>query len=103
MDPYFVLQVSPESGDTEIRAAYLAKIEQATPESDPQRFQELSTAYESIRTADRRRRHEFGRTIVYDDTPVGVVRRCLAFHPPNRPPDFEFMKQHLRDCLKQMP
>ena len=100
MDPYFVLQVTPEAGDAAIRTAYLDAIEHATPERNPTRFQELSAAYEQIRTAPRRHQYEFGRTAVYDDTPVGVLRRCLAFHPPDRAPEFEFLKQHLRDCLK---
>lgn len=101
MDPFFVLQVPQDSDDATIRAAYLSAIESASPESDPARFQEISSAYEKIKTADQRRAYEFGRSVVYDDTPVGALRQCLAFHPPQKPPAFEFLKQHLRNCLQQ--
>ena len=101
MDPYFVLQVPLESDDAAIRAAYLTAIQAASPETDPIRFQEISSAYEKIKTAPRRRHFEFERTVVYDNSPVGTVRQCLSFHPPPKPPAFEFLKQHLRDCLKR--
>lgn len=103
MNPYFALQVTEDADDVEIRRAYLDAIRIATPEDAPARFQQLSAAYETVKTAALRRKHEFERRIVYDESPLCVTRRCLTFHPPKCPPDFEFMKKRLRDCLKRSP
>lgn len=102
MDPYFVLQVSSEADDKEVRRAYLAAVKEATPESQPARFKEISAAYNLIKTQDGRYKYEWSRQVVYDGTPIEVVRRCLSFHPPKNPPNFEYMKEHLRACLKQL-
>src|SRR5216684_4292839 len=49
-----VLAIEAESGDAEIRAAYLRKVKEHPPDRDPQEFERVRDAYEMLR--DRRRR-----------------------------------------------
>lgn len=49
-----VLAIEAESGDEEIRAAYLRKVKDHPPDRDPQEFERVRDAYEMLR--DRRRR-----------------------------------------------
>ncbi|MDQ4077555.1 MAG: DnaJ domain-containing protein [Chloroflexota bacterium] len=53
-DPYAVLGVDRGSGDAAIKRAYFQKVRQFPPESEPEKFQEIRAAYESIRTPERR-------------------------------------------------
>ena len=103
MNPYFVLQVPNDANDATVRKAYLEAVQIATPESDPTRFKEISEAYENIKTQEKRYRYEWSRQVIYDATPVEILRQCLSFHPPTRPLEHQFMQGYLRDCLKQLP
>ena len=103
MNPYFVLQIPHDANDETVRKAYLKAVQIATPESDPSRFKEISQAYEKIKSKEDRLQYEWSRQVIYDGTPVEIFRQCLSFHPPTRPPDHEFMRGYLRDCLKQLP
>lgn len=51
---YILLGVTPEASDEEIRASYLEKVKRHTPEKDPVRFQEITAAYEAIKTIQKR-------------------------------------------------
>jgi len=51
---YIVLGVTPEASDEEIRTRYLELVKRHTPEKDPVRFQEITSAYESIKTIRKR-------------------------------------------------
>ncbi len=52
--PYAMLEISEESGDTEIKKAYLTKVRAYPPERFPDEFQKIRQAYELIRTHDDR-------------------------------------------------
>lgn len=56
-NPYRVLDVRPESGDEEIRLAYLAKVRSHPPEQDPAGFEEARRAFEKLKDARSRLRH----------------------------------------------
>jgi curved DNA-binding protein CbpA len=46
---YILLEVTPEASDEEIRSRYLEQVKRHTPEKDPVRFQEITSAYEAIK------------------------------------------------------
>jgi curved DNA-binding protein CbpA len=56
-DPRLVLDISPEAGDEEIRAAYLRKVKEYPPDRAPQEFEKIRDAYETLRDPGRRTRH----------------------------------------------
>jgi hypothetical protein len=47
-DPFAILAVDEEADDDAVRAAYLQQVRNCPPERDPERFQEIRQAYESI-------------------------------------------------------
>jgi len=51
---YIVLGVTPEASDEVIRTRYLGQVKRHTPEKDPVRFQEITSAYEAIKTIRKR-------------------------------------------------
>ncbi len=55
--PYRLLGVSEQNSDTEIKNAYLNAVKTCPPERDPERFQRLHQAYETIKDQDSRLRH----------------------------------------------
>ncbi len=55
-DPRTILEVTPDAGDEEIRAAYLRKVEECPPERCPAEFESIRDAYETLRDPRRRRR-----------------------------------------------
>lgn len=55
-DPRQVLDVAPEAGDEEIRAAYLRKVKEYPPDRAPREFEKVRDAYEILRDPRRRTR-----------------------------------------------
>lgn len=53
-DPYSILGVSPDAGDEEVHRAYLEGVRRCPPDNDPNRFQALNKAYETLKTRKRR-------------------------------------------------
>ena len=53
-DPFIVLNIDEEADDEAVRTAYLQQVRACPPERDPERFQAIRQAYETI--ADRRAR-----------------------------------------------
>ncbi|MBI5592866.1 MAG: DnaJ domain-containing protein [Deltaproteobacteria bacterium] len=51
---YILLGVTPEASDEEIRTRYLEQVKRHTPEKDPVRFQEITAAYEAIKSIRKR-------------------------------------------------
>ncbi|MEQ8763618.1 MAG: J domain-containing protein [Planctomycetota bacterium] len=58
LDPYFVLGVSREANDEEIRKAYFAKVKENPPEKHPEVFQQVRKAYEMLKDPDAKMRAE---------------------------------------------
>ena len=48
-----ILEVQPEAGDEQIRAAYLGKVKQYPPDRSPQEFERVREAYEALRNTRR--------------------------------------------------
>src|ERR1022692_2751254 len=56
-DPYAVLEVDPEAGDEQIRAAYLRKLKEYPPDRCPAEFENVRDAYDLLRDPRRRSQH----------------------------------------------
>ena len=50
IDPYDILNVQQDASDQEIKQSYLNMVKKYTPDSHPEEFQQLRTAYEKIST-----------------------------------------------------
>jgi curved DNA-binding protein CbpA len=67
LSSYFILGLELNATDEEIRKRYLELIKQYTPEKDPDRFQDITNAYEQIKTPRARIRGKlFGPLSVSD-------------------------------------
>jgi curved DNA-binding protein CbpA len=98
MNPYLVLRVPPSASDAEIRRAYLHAIRLFPPESEPERFQTISHAYEQIRDEKSRLHYLLFDRASPGATPFEVFVRFCAASPVGKPLDFEAMKTFLRSC-----
>ena len=67
LSSYFILELDLNANDEEIRKRYLKLIKGNTPEKNPDRFQEITNAYEQIKTHRSRIRGKlFGPLYVSD-------------------------------------
>jgi curved DNA-binding protein CbpA len=78
-DPYRILGISPESGDQEIRAAYLRKVKEFPPDRAPRDFEQVRDAYETLR--DPRAR---ARLLLLSVDPEQPLSTLIADHPAER-------------------
>ncbi len=53
-DPYRILGVKRGAGQDEIRKAYFRQVREHPPESDPETFKAIRSAYEQLRSAEQR-------------------------------------------------
>jgi curved DNA-binding protein CbpA len=98
MNPFLILHVLPSAGDVEIRSAYLRAIRQFPPETEPERFQAISHAYEQIRDEKSRLNYLLFDRASSGTTPYEVFANYCAVAPIQKPLDFEAMKEFLRSC-----
>ncbi|MDG4552053.1 MAG: J domain-containing protein [Candidatus Contendobacter sp.] len=57
LNPFDLLGVAETAGDDAIKRAYLQRVREHPPERDPDRFQAIRAAYETIKTHRDRLRH----------------------------------------------
>ncbi len=100
MNPYLVLKVPLNADDQQIRRAYLEAIKRATPDTHPQRFQEVSQAYESIKDEPSRLKFYLFNRCSPGDSPADAFLRYARSGPPLKPLPFEAMKEYLRAWAK---
>jgi curved DNA-binding protein CbpA len=98
MNPYLILRVLPSASDAVIRRAYLDAIRKFPPESEPERFQIISHAYEQIRDEKSRLNYLLFDRKSPGATPFEVFVKFCAAAPLEKPRDFEAVKAFLRSC-----
>ena len=82
-DPYVTLGLPPDVDDAAVHAAYLAAVKACPPERDPERFQRLRAAYETLRT----RRDRLAQAL-FDQAPptlTDILDRADPVGPSRRP------------------
>lgn len=101
-NPYVVLAVPETASDDVIKKAYLEKVRAHPPERDPEQFQVIRSAYESIRSQADRLRYQ----LFYQEPPTLVELLSEAFALSEsagvytRPPERLF-QQVLMDGLNE--
>jgi len=82
-DPYLTLGVARDATDEVIRQAYLAAIRRHPPEREPERFQSICNAYETVRTQKSRLEYALFDT----DMPTSdeLLERLADSGQPGRP------------------
>jgi curved DNA-binding protein CbpA len=100
MNPYLVLGVPRNADDRLIRKAYLEAVKAATPDTHPERFKQISTAYESIKDEKSRNHHALFDRSIPGETPFDAYVRYARIGVKPKPMPFEAMKEYLRSCSK---
>ena len=80
---FFTLGLTPDATDKTIRKRYLELIKRHTPENDPERFQEITQAYESIKTPRARVYSVLYGNLNQKDPEAALTKLCQS-HAPNR-------------------
>lgn len=95
MDPFLVLDLNHSATDETIRVRYLELVRRFPPETQPERFQVISAAYEAIRTEELRLDYLFPvRSKAPTSTPRQIFEGlCESQYPPRPPENFlEFLR-----------
>jgi len=95
-DPYLILGVARDATDEIIHQAYLSAIRNCPAEQDPEAFQSIRTAYESIRTKKMRLEYTLFNTDL--PTPADLLERLPKRSQPRRPGVDQF-----RELLRAAP
>lgn len=98
MNPYLVLGVTLKADDRTIRQAYLDAVRVASPEADPVRFKEVVAAYEKIKDATSRYRHELFNTESSGESPLDAFVQYARLTARAAPLSKASMKDFLRSC-----
>ncbi len=95
MDPYLILGIPPDASDEAIRTAYLAAIRVHTPDHSPERFAQISKAYEAIKSDEQRLERLLGQPEPIEGTP-GQLLLHLAQLSGSQPRSAEKLTNLLR-------
>jgi DnaJ-class molecular chaperone len=79
LTPYLVLGVPPDAADDQVRKRYLQLVRAHPPGKDPERFQEIARAYESVKDERARVRTTIFGVAGYRDAEealMALVRAC---------------------------
>ncbi len=55
--PYEILEVTEQASDSEIKQAYLQKVKLNPPDRDQEKFQQIHSAYETIKNVTSREKY----------------------------------------------
>ena len=94
---YLTLDVTLEANDQEIRKKYLELIKQHTPEKSPDRFQQVTTAYEKIKSSRARIRTALFEIIENSDTESALQALGEAARPQRVRVGLKTLMQTLSD------
>lgn len=92
-DPYLTLGVARDATDESIHQAYLTAVRDCPAERDPQAFQSIRSAYESIRT--KKTRLDYALFNTEPPTSADLLQRLLKGSQPQRP-GVELFRELLR-------
>ncbi|MCK4619903.1 MAG: DnaJ domain-containing protein [Desulfobacterales bacterium] len=84
LSSYFIMGLDLDATDEEIRKRYLELIKRYTPEKDPNRFQEITSAYEQIKTPRARIRGKLFGPLSVSDAEEALLSLGRARTPVRR-------------------
>lgn len=79
MNDYEILGISQDADPKEIKRAYFRLVRQYSPETDPERFQEIREAYEHLTAPERTSEDQEKSTLSYPDLPYAEEFRKRIF------------------------
>ncbi|MDQ5910330.1 MAG: hypothetical protein QG599_2426 [Pseudomonadota bacterium] len=81
-NPFALLDVAETADDEAVKKAYLAQVREHPPERNPERFQAIRAAYETIKTRRDRLRYR----LFHQETPDSgeLIATALQPGPPRR-------------------
>ncbi|CAK0766676.1 DnaJ-like protein [Gammaproteobacteria bacterium] len=98
--PFEVLNVAEDADDSAIKKAYLARVREFPPERDPEHFQVVRDAYETLRGPRERIAWRLFRSDIPD--PIPLLTAWLASARPQRP-DLASVHRVLEIGIKKLP
>ncbi|CAK0754890.1 Heat shock protein DnaJ domain protein [Gammaproteobacteria bacterium] len=98
--PFETLGVPEDADDTAIKKAYLARVREFPPEREPEHFQVIRAAYETLRGPRERIAWRLFKSDVPDPSPL--LNAWLARATPRRP-DLSVVHKVLEVGLKEIP
>jgi DnaJ-class molecular chaperone len=100
VNPFSTLGVDDTADDNEIRQAYLSLVRRYPPEQNPERFQYIHNAYESIKNG--RARHEYVLFSMKTEyrSPGEVLAAESKLPHTRKPLSPDHMKEFLRQCSR---
>ena len=97
MNAFLILDVTPDSTDEQVRAAYTRLLRKYPPEHFAEEFQMIQESASKLRTARDRWRMWFEPDMQEAQTPLEILRNFQKLPERMRPPGFEAFKSLLRD------
>ena len=101
MNPYDVLGIAGDANDASIRRAYLALVKRYPPERYPDKFKQITEAYNSLKNEKSRLEYYLFNRETRFNSPFEVLLSHFATVDKRRPPKFDEMKEYLRKCAIQ--
>jgi DnaJ-class molecular chaperone len=86
---YLMLGLEPGATDEQIRLRYLALLKAHPPEGDPQRFQDITKAYERIKDRRSRIRHQLFGYRTTTDVEGSLAYLARAAQPVRKRADLQ--------------
>ncbi len=100
MNPYAVLGIRENPDDKIVRSVYLALVRKFPPDLFPERFKEVSGAYEKLKDKESRVKYFLFNKEQYISSPMGAVIEHEQLKEKRTPMKWESMKSFLKDCYR---
>jgi curved DNA-binding protein CbpA len=101
MNPYEILGIKRESDDASVRSAYLELVRRYPPERHPEKFKQISTAYNALKDEKSRLKYYLFNEETWIQSPFEALLNHFLMTEKRRPLALEEMKEYLRKCAIQ--
>lgn len=98
MSPYEILGLPSHTNDKDVRKAYLELVRKYPPETHPDKFQKINSAYEVLKDEKSRMRFYVFNRETGIDSPFEALFIRLSDKEKRIPLSFTEMKEYIRKC-----
>ncbi len=98
MNPYLVLDLTPDAGDGDVRSAYQRLLREYPPEHRPEQFQKIQEAYGLLRTSRDRWHWKVLHLKDQRTGPVEALEEFARLPAKMRPPGAKPFQALLKSC-----
>jgi curved DNA-binding protein CbpA len=92
---YLMLGLEPGASDEQIRSRYLTLVKAHPPEHEPERFQDITTAYERLKDRHARIRHRLFGCREANDAEAALAYLIRAAQPARKPAGLQELLSNL--------